>query len=71
MVSLLKAKSKIILNTKSRKKYEIADVFPKRKIQNINSGGNSNCNQLQDRSAADNSQTKKIAPTILEKYEKK
>jgi len=39
MVALLKAKSKVILNQKSRKKYEVADVFKHRKVSNVNHDG--------------------------------
>lgn len=71
MVALLKAKSKVILNKKSRTTYNVADVFPKRKIQpesqqSISSlaANNIDTNHV-------NTKPRKVTANIIEKYEHK
>ena len=84
MVELLKQKSKLIVQRKDRKTYELADVFKRRKVQDDSGaqipGSGSAGVQIPGAGAAVSSgpkqpvagqkkETKVIKPTIIEKFD--
>ena len=69
MVALLKQKSKVSIKHKDRKKYELADVFKQRKIQEENKNDAPNSQQANQNKGGMQKDKKNIKPHILEKYD--
>ena len=69
MVALLKQKSKIRLEKRPRVKYEIKNIFKQAKIDpNVNSQSKAEMEGAVGLSSTSTG-TKKIEPTVLEKYD--
>ena len=60
MVALLKQKAKITINRKERKKYEVADVFKKRKLNDEQLAQSQIQPQVQEVSSLEEMPAKKI-----------
>ena len=69
MVALLKQKSKVSIKHKDRKKWELADVFKQRKIQEENKNDAPNSQHANQNKAVTQRDKNKIKPQILEKFD--
>ena len=69
MVALLKSKSKVIISRQPRKTYDIKNIFKKAKTSD--NKGDQNLSELSKsfNMPEMGKQTKKVTPTILEKYD--
>ena len=69
MVALLKQKAKITINRKERTKFEVADVFKRRKLNQSSLAESQVQPQGDAKKKSGSSAPKKVQPTIIEKYD--
>jgi len=69
MVALLKQKAKITINRKERTKYDVADVFKKRKLNESSLAESQIQPQGPGEQKKEGNQRPKITPTVIEKYD--